>query len=564
MSRNVPTDVTSNLANKRYECDGVIIGAGHNALVLAGYLTKCGYDIALVEHRPEIGGGAGTFESDVHPTVYHERHSLFHRDIPNLPWYDDLDLAEFGLEYFYPQVNNGMPLKDGRNLIIHANPEETKKSIARLNEADAERYGEMYDRYGEMAEKIWFAKDYSPPMDQNEFDSRLGESELGREYLEINERSARDVIMDKFENPHLQAFYLFLFSVRGYHAGGELEGTGFAVPAMTYLGTRAMLAKGGSRSLGRSLGWAVTANGGRIFAAEEVDNIIVEDDAARGVTTTSGKTFTADFVVSSVDPHQTFLRFIGEDNLPSSLIDDVQDYRYGITEDTFGVLFAAHATTEAPPEYASADWDDRINRAFNTCVGYETPDDVIDHLGAVLDGDLPEEIGVQCACPTVHDPTRAPDGKHVLLAWQFAPYDLFNEGPDAWEDVKGEFLEKVFVEWGEYAPNIDPHADDSDVIDMFPQTPPDTERSIQNFREGCIFGGAFLPSQLGENRPLPQVSNYRVPWVDDMYLTGASTHPGGNITGAPGYNAAKVIAEDRGTEVWWNPPNPREILESLD
>jgi len=52
-----------------------------------------------------------------HPGFIHEYHSQFHRNIPNLPWHNDLELDKHGLEYIYPQVNNGMPLSDGRCLV---------------------------------------------------------------------------------------------------------------------------------------------------------------------------------------------------------------------------------------------------------------------------------------------------------------------------------------------------------------------------------------------------------------------------------------------------------------
>ena len=52
--------------------------------------------------------------------------------------------------------------------------------------------------------------------------------------------------------------------------------------------------------------------------------------------------------------------------------------------------------------------------------------------------------------------------------------------------------------------------------------------------------------------------------IDRLYLTGAGTHPGGNITGAPGYNAAQVVIRDLGMEVWWNPPDPRKVWAELD
>jgi phytoene dehydrogenase-like protein len=44
-------------------------------------------------------------------------------------------------------------------------------------------------------------------------------------------------------------------------------------------------------------------------------------------------------------------------------------------------------------------------------------------------------------------------------------------------------------------------------------------------------------------RPIPQASGYRTP-LAGLYLCGSGTHPGGGVMGAPGHNAAKVIAAD--------------------
>jgi phytoene dehydrogenase-like protein len=97
----------------------------------------------------------------------------------------------------------------------------------------------------------------------------------------------------------------------------------------------------------------------------------------------------------------------------------------------------------------------------------------------------------------------------------------------------------------------------------FSQTPPDTERHLINMREGDFHVGALIPSQLGYNRPIPQYSQYRGP-VDKLYLTGSGTHPGGNITGAPGYNAANAIFQNENMEIWWNPPDVRKVWAEMD
>ncbi|MGH9299026.1 MAG: phytoene desaturase family protein, partial [Acidimicrobiales bacterium] len=488
-------------------------------------------------------------------------HSQFHRNIPATPWFQDLQLADYGVEYIYPQVNNGMPLSDGRALTVHADPAVTRAGIARFNKHDAERYFEIYHKYQEMALRIQVAREYSPPLPPDEERALLEKSAMGRDFLALNERSAYEIVHDLFEDPHLRAFYLFLFSVRGYLPAPTAAGTGFAMIAMTFLGTRAMLPRGGSRSLGHALAFMVSNHGGRIFLSTEAERVVIESGRAAGVETTDGRLFRAkQFVASSVDPHQTFLRFVGESNLDATITERVRNYKYGVSGKSFGVLFAVHAGTREAPNYTSATWDPSINSAFNTCLGYETPEEVVHHLEQVIAGDPPDVIGLQAAYPTIHDPARAPKGRHVLLAWQFAPYDLQAGGPEGWDAIKGAYMEKILDRWAEYAPNL--RRDSGNIIYSFPQTPADTEASLQNMREGDFHVGALIPSQLGANRPFPEVSGYRTP-VERLYLTGAPTHPSGNITGAPGYNAAQVIAKDLGLDLWWKPSDIRTQWASL-
>ena len=101
--------------------------------------------------------------------------------------------------------------------------------------------------------------------------------------------------------------------------------------------------------------------------------------------------------------------------------------------------------------------------------------------------------------------------------------------------------------WRKHAPNL---ADA--VLDSFTRTPMDTERSLPNMREGDLLVGAFTNGQIGYHRPFPGAGSYRT-HLPGLYLCGSSSHPGGNITGLPGYNAAQVILADLGIEADWTP-----------
>ncbi|HEU5317974.1 MAG TPA: NAD(P)/FAD-dependent oxidoreductase, partial [Chloroflexota bacterium] len=109
------------------------------------------------------------------------------------------------------------------------------------------------------------------------------------------------------------------------------------------------------------------------------------------------------------------------------------------------------------------------------------------------------------------------------------------------DSVKRSHMETVLARWRQYAPNLT----DDTILHRFAFSPLDTERHLPNMARGDLNVGAFNPDQIGAGRPFPELSGYRTP-IDSLYLCGACTHPGGNITGYPGHNAARVIAADLG------------------
>src|SRR5207249_9053030 len=109
-----------------------------------------------------------------------------------------------------------------------------------------------------------------------------------------------------------------------------------------------------------------------------------------------------------------------------------------------------------------------------------------------------------------------------------------------------------------FAPNLAAGA----VLDAFTRSPLDTERTLPNMRGGDLLVGSLADGQMGYNRPFAGAGQYRTP-LAGLYLCGASTHPGGNITGLCGYNAARVIAADLGKRIWWNPPDAEQALAAL-
>jgi phytoene dehydrogenase-like protein len=114
----------------------------------------------------------------------------------------------------------------------------------------------------------------------------------------------------------------------------------------------------------------------------------------------------------------------------------------------------------------------------------------------------------------------------------------------------------MLAQWAEYAPNLRPGAGGGPpVLGMRLFSPLDIERSCVNMVRGSHHVGAYEPAQLGGNRPVPELGRYRTP-IAGLYLCGASSHPGGSVSAAPGYNGASAIAEDLGVKPWWTPVPP--------
>jgi phytoene dehydrogenase-like protein len=141
------------------------------------------------------------------------------------------------------------------------------------------------------------------------------------------------------------------------------------------------------------------------------------------------------------------------------------------------------------------------------------------------------------ACPTLFDPSQAPAGRHTAFMWEKLPYRL-NGDPANWDAAREAHGARMLALWRQHAPNL---ADA--VIDSFTRSPLDAERELPNMREGDLLVGAFTNDQVGYHRPFRGAGAYRT-HIPGLYLCGSSSHPGGNVTGLPGYNAAQVIIDD--------------------
>ena len=145
--------------------------------------------------------------------------------------------------------------------------------------------------------------------------------------------------------------------------------------------------------------------------------------------------------------------------------------------------------------------------------------------------------------PSVEDPSRTPESKHMVKVISTYPYSL-REGPEKWDEIKEEIAANNLEELRRYAPNLT----NDKILASEIRSPLDLERYNSHNWHGSCHGGDLGPSQSETLRPVPGYAQHRMP-IPGLYQTGATTHPGGSVTGGPGRNAAMVLLKDMGRDL---------------
>lgn len=515
--------------------DGIIIGAGHNGLILQAYLGKAGLKTVCIERRPVAGGGLSTAEDPRHPGFLHNTHAFFQRAITTMPWYADLELERHGARYIEPELNVALLTGDGRALEWWTDIERTIESFSHFSKRDADTLRRWQHEFVPIVQDILVPESRSPPLPPAERRARLERNAAGRRLLKVSALSPLEFVHQEFEHPTVQAGLLFFNGLREVDL--RARGFGHHIAALLASPAKAQMSRGGSAALARALEAAVRDSGGAIRLMTEPEQIVVENGRAVGVATADGEVIRArQFVVSSLNPTQTFIDLLDAPLVPRDIREQVERFQYNL----LAPLFALHLNLREPPRYRAAADHPELAQAFMVIMGLDHVDqfhEIVRHHEA---GTIPPTV-MWGACPTLFDPSQAPPGRHTAFMWEKLPYRL-NGDPANWDGARDVHGGEMLKLWQRHAPNLG-----DAVIDSFTRTPLDVERCLPNMREGDLLVGAFTNDQVGFNRPFPGAGTYRT-HIPALYLCGSSSHPGGNITGLPGYNAAQVILGDLGAE----------------
>ena len=524
--------------------DGIILGTGHNALVLQAYLSRCGLRTLSLDRASKPGGGLSTIKDPLRPGFWHNPHSFFHRAITAMPWFLDLELARHGVRYLEPELNVAMLLRDGRSLEWWTDPEKTERSFAEFSRKDARALRRWVEAFRPIVEEILIPEAQNPPLPPARRGRWLQSSKLGRRLLEVSARSPLEFVTQEFEHDAIRAGLLFFNGLREVDL--RLKGFGHAIPALLASRHKAQMCVGGSAALANGLVAHIVEHGGQIRCGVGIESVLTRSGRAVGVELTSGDRIAATgFIVSGLNPQQTFLKLLP--SCASSLRKKAQRFQYNL----LAPLFALHLALDEPPRYEAAAKRPELDDAFMVILGLEKFQQFDAIVRAHERGKIPPTVAWG-ACATRFDSTQAPRGKHTAFLWEKVPYALNGDATN-WKTAKKVHGRELLKFWKSYAPNLA-----EAVLDDFTLTPLDTEQTLPNMAGGDLLVGSFANKQVGYHRPFAGAGCYRTP-VPGLYLCGGSTHPGGNITGLCGYNAASVIAADSGIKQWWTPPKMRPL-----
>jgi phytoene dehydrogenase-like protein len=520
--------------------DAIIIGGGHNGLTAAAYLAKSGRKVLVLERRDLLGGAAVTEE--IFPGF---KYTVYSYVVSFLPpkIIRELQLTKHGL-HLMPLEGAFTPMEDGNYIASYADEHDTLDEIRRHSRSDADIYPVFSNTMYDLARAVRPILTMVPPdlakpgMNglQTLRDLGLHIRSLGRERFhwltKIMTMSAYDFLSEWFETDVLIAS-LAQIGIIGTFLGPKSPGTAYVLlhyylgeldGAMSTWGSQ----KGGTGGVSEAIASAAREFGVETRCSAPVAQVIVKKGQAVGVALDNGDEIYGKTVVSGCDPRVTFRKLVDEKDLPSDLVDAVDNFKFR------GSSGKVNLALDGLPDFPAMQ-DKALIR------GMQEISPSVDYLERAYDdakyGDFSKRPFMGCIIPTTVDPSMAPPGKHVMSIFvQYASYNMPSRGNR--DQQREAFGNAVINTLAEFAPNIKKLILHKQVI-----TPWDIEQKV-GITQGNISHGELVLDQLFFMRPTPGWASYRTP-IRNYYQCGSGTHPGGGITGTPGRLAALEIMKDR-------------------
>jgi len=479
--------------------------------------------------------------------------SVMHILIHKTPVIEELDLHRFGLEYMQMDPWGFAPFPDGTHILFYQDLDRTCRSIAAISEHDAEAYRAFILKWGKFNSQVFELFSRSPQpgtfistiarrtaWDQIRSGGHADPSMSGLELLRTVVGNYGKMLDENFTSPQLKAAMAWMAAQSG-PPPSEIGAGDLAGSQSLYHDVGATHPRGGSGMLSLALSRCLESHGGAIRCNAEVRRIITGGGRVRGIELASGELVHTDLIVSGAHVQTTMLGLVGRDALPASLRVQVENLRVGN-----GIGMTVRCAINQLPKYASYSPSQAGAAECHHSMQLICPS--LEYLQRAYDASqrgLPaERPALVVMTPSSVDSTIVPKGKHSLYIWaQYHPYAL--SGGESWDDIREREADLLISVLAEYAPDVA-----SAITHRYIQSPLDLERDVGLLR-GNIMHIDMSLDQMFMFRPLPALSQYRT-LIEGLYLTGASTHPGGGVSGASGRNAASAVLDDlrRKTRNW--------------
>lgn len=512
----------------QFRYDVVVAGAGHNSLITAAYLASAGFRVGIVEAMDEVGGNVVTEE--LFPGFHFDTCGSAHSQIQSNPVItrNELGLFEHGLEYIYPDVKAICVFEGGDSIVFSKDVEATAAQIDAYSERDGRAYRALVEEIRGIAG--FFQMDAQSP---GGVDPASDDPDMQRLARFLN-MTAYGIVMSRFEHPVVQASLLYKSSLTIY----PVHYPGSARTLLTGIignhGGAWATPRGGSGSLTQALRRLLEAKGAEFHVGTQVARLVIEDGRCVGIESTGGDRFLGDRAVVSTIHIKHLVEMAPPELWGEEFVFGAETFTPGFT------LFAQYLATTEPPRFVCRDGE-------RTAIAGELPfstEDMVEGMTDHVLGRFNSRAGIVVHTGSLVDEGRAPEGCHTIKIVGPQPYRLADGGPEAWDEKKEEFADLILAEVRKVAPNLT----DDVILHRQIKSPLDLERRNLHNVEGSCHGGSQFPFQMGRMRPVPGWSEHRMP-IPGLYQTGATTHPGGAISGHPGRNAARVVLEDLGTSL---------------
>jgi phytoene dehydrogenase-like protein len=527
--------------------DAIVVGGGHNGLVAAAYLARSGARTLVLEARHKTGGAATTEAPWADAPEYSVTRLSYVMSLMPPTIINDLELERHGYN-IYPMGPYYQAFPEGGSIKLYADDaQRNHEQVSRWSRQDADAMPRWDAWLAGLAEVLGPLLLTVPPAIGSRRPRDLADTlRLAWRHRGLDVRTIADVtrlmtmsiadlLDDWFSSPQVKAA-LAVNGVIGTWAGPYAPGTAYVMAHHSigdvgdgHLGNWGFQ-EGGMGAVAAAIERAARGHGAEVRTGARVARVNVSGGRATGVVLESGEEIRAPVVVSTLHPRTAFLDHVGENNLPTDFVRDIQHWKT-----RSGVVKINLALAELPDFTADpgSNLQEHHTGSVEMAPSMEYIERAFTDAREGRPADRPFSDGV---IPTAFDKTLCPEGRHIMsLFTQWVPSD-WNAEPHTAE--LEAYADRMIDCYNELAPNFKSSILHRDIVGPY-----ELEHEY-GLIGGNIFHGELSLEQLFHMRPAPGFADYRTP-VRGLYYGSSATHAGGGVCGIPGWQAARAAIADK-------------------